>query len=89
MHRSLVTFTAVRHMSSTRSTARTRATASTGRPTAGRIRAMATRLAAGMPATPMEVSRAISTTIICCAKPNSTPAIRAYTWAMKITTTHS
>ena len=83
--RSLVTFTAVRHMSSTRSTASTKAMASTGKPTAPKMRVMATKLAAGMPATPMEVSSASSTTVNCCTNERSNPI----TWAMNITTTHS
>ena len=87
--RSLVTLTAVRHMSSRRSTARTMAMASTGRPTAGRISAIATKLAAGIPATPIDVSKASNTTIICSAMPKSMPDANAYTWAMNTTTTHS
>ena len=46
---------------------------------------IATRLAEGIPATPIEVSRAISTTVVCVIHPISTPK----SWARKTTTTHS
>ena len=46
---------------------------------------MATRLAEGMPATPMEVSRAMRTTVAWVTHPISIPK----SWARKTTTTHS
>ena len=70
---SLNTFTAVRVMSRIRSTAKIRPMPSAGRPMAARMMAMATRLAAGIPATPIEVSSAISTTVNCAVKPSSIP----------------
>ena len=65
--------TEVRNMSRTRSVTSNRPRASIGRPMAVRITAMATRLAAGMPATPMEVSSAISTTVNWVPKVMSRP----------------
>ena len=70
---SLKMFTDVRHMSSTRSVTSNNPIASTGRPMAVRMTVIATRLAAGMPATPMEVNRAISTTVNWVAKVSSIP----------------
>ena len=60
---SLNTFTAVLHISSTLSTTRIMPTASIGSPMAERIIVIATRLADGIPATPIDVSNAISTIV--------------------------
>ena len=47
--------------------------ASTGRPTAARMIAMATSDAEGIPATPIEVTSAITTIVNCTPKPSSRP----------------
>ena len=94
---SLKMLTAVRTMSSGRSKTKsrpipaTRVTPSGSVPggrafsTPWRITMMATRLAAGTPATPMLVSRAMMTIMNCWAKPSSMPKA----WQMKMAATHS
>ena len=62
---SLKTLTEVRHISSTRSTTSIKPIASSGRPIAARMMVIATRLADGIPATPMDVNSATSTTVNC------------------------
>lgn len=57
--------TAVRHISRSLSTTRTIPIASTGKPIAPRMTVMATRLADGMPAMPMEVNKTIMATVTC------------------------
>ena len=70
---SLKTFTAVRHISRILSVTSNNPMASIGKPMAVRMTVMATRLAAGIPATPMEVNRAINTTVNWVVKVRSSP----------------
>ena len=88
-HESLNTLTAVRYMSSGRSMASIAPTiASTWGPrrlTDSSTRKMTTSPADGTAAAPIEASRAVKTTTVCCAKPRSAPR----TCAMKRTPAHS
>ena len=71
------TLTAVLVMSSKRSTTNTIPTpiamVASGNPTACKITIMATKLAEGMPATPIDVSKAIMTTVDCVTQSISIP----------------
>ena len=70
---SLNTFTAVRIISRILSVTSSKPMPSKGKPTAVRITVIATRLAEGMPATPIEVSSAISTMVNCTPMVKSKP----------------
>ena len=67
------TFTLVRAMSRMRSNTNNTAIASTGKPTAARIIAIATSEAEGIPATPIEVTSAITTIENWTVRLNSSP----------------
>jgi hypothetical protein len=83
------TLTAVLVMSSKRSTTNTIPTpiamVASGNPTACKITIIATKLAEGIPATPIDVSKAIMTTVDCVTQSISIPK----SCARKTTTTHS
>ncbi len=84
-HESLQTFTAVRAISSTRSTAMINPWLSVGSPTAWRMMTIITRPAWGMPAAPILAKRAVKATISCCGSARSIPLC----WAMNKTATTS
>ena len=72
-HVSLHTFVAVRIISSRKSTAKMMLNPSIGSPRAVRMITNITKLAIGIPAAPMEVTKAVTTTITCAPKVNSMP----------------
>lgn len=82
---SLSTLTVVLHMSRILSTAKKRPIPSTGRPQVSKMMIKATRLAAGIPATPIEVSKERTTIETCAEMLKSIP----YTCAINKAATHS
>ena len=88
-HESPYIFTHVRSMSKILSVIHIIPIASAGIPATPIIKTIATRLADGIPATPIEVKSANSITVICMNNPMGSPPADAYICDMNTTAAHS